>query len=172
LFFVDFEQVISNSVLRFGPKHCIAFNVHLQLELRVLSCGNILCDILQDYKIDKFANKLSVMHILTSVLLGVVQYLVVDDTCSHVKGWFQDFNVTRNTYNLVQRKSVHRILWQLAKLHRALIISSDDVRLCAQDVEFCFGSPNEPSGRKAGHIGSIGFQSGVSRQSLLENLST
>jgi len=102
LFLVDLEQIISYSVLWLSPKHCIAFNVHLQLEFRVLSCCDILCDILQDYKIDKLANELSVMHILASILLGVVQDLVIDDTCPHVEGWLQDLHVTRNTYNLIQ----------------------------------------------------------------------
>jgi len=69
LFFVDLEQVIGNCVLRLSPKHCVALNVQLQLKLGVLSCGYILCDILQDHKINELADKLSIMHIFTIVLL-------------------------------------------------------------------------------------------------------
>lgn len=102
LFLVDFEEVVGYCVLWFGPKNSIAFNVQLQLEFSILSCGNILCYILQDHKINKFANKLSIMHIFSVVLLRIIQYLMVDYTCSHMKGWLEHLNISRNSNDLVQ----------------------------------------------------------------------
>lgn len=69
LLFVDFEQIIGDSILGFSPENGIAFNVHLQLELRVLTRCDILGDILQNHEVHQLTDELCIMDVLACVLL-------------------------------------------------------------------------------------------------------
>lgn len=89
------EQIVGNRVLRFTPKHTIAFDVELEGEVRIVSSRNVLCYVLQDDIANEFADEFVISKAISLKLLRLIDNIVIDHSGPHFELRLHDLNIAR-----------------------------------------------------------------------------
>ena len=103
--YVVLHQVVRDSVLRLTPEDCITLEIHLKTEFEIVSVSDVLTRILKDNIIDQLSDELSIVHVFSLILLGVVHNVVIHHSRFQMELWFHDLCFTRYLDELIKRET-------------------------------------------------------------------
>jgi hypothetical protein len=95
---VFLKKIVCNGIFWLLIKYSIAFYIHLERKLRIVSSCNIYSRSLQNRVMNVFSDELIVTKTITFFLLGLKDYVMVNYSSFQIECWFEDFCVSCNFY--------------------------------------------------------------------------